>query len=234
MRSKVNDWIDQYPDFHEFTSVEQISRLIYFHTVVEKSQTASKDDLDTLFDFINVPRPTNLSQVLGSMCGKGRRLIGASGEYSLQRQVRQQIETEVERITGQRKPEKLGPVPAFEMTGKTFNDNKVSVLWEEAKKCYALECWNACGILMRIVLERTLDSVDPKLRAAQGLKDKLNVAISTAGLFSKSMVDALKELKNAKLAGDIVAHHSTILLDKTDIDPVAAPLKFLLREVTTI
>jgi hypothetical protein len=234
MVSRANDWVDQFPDFHELSEVEQIARLVYFHTVVEKRATVSLEELETLFGFINVLTPRNLPKILAYMCGQGRRLISSSGEYSLQRQVRQQIDAELEELTGKRKPQKIGPVPAFELTGKTFNDKKVEVLLDEVKKCYALECWNACGILTRIILERTLDSVDPKIKAAGGLKDKLNIGISTAGLFSKSIVETLKELKNAKLVGDIVAHHSTILLDKHDIDVVSIPLRVLLREVTTI
>lgn len=87
---------------------------------------------------------------------------------------------------------------------------------------------------MRTVLERTLDSSDPKLKSATGLKDKLNVAISTPGLLSRTIVDALRELKSAKLVGDIVTHHSSILLDKSDVDLVAPSLKMLIKEVNTI
>jgi len=87
---------------------------------------------------------------------------------------------------------------------------------------------------MQIVLERTLDSANAQIKATAGLKAKLNVGISTAGIFSQTIADTLKELKNAKLVGDIVAHHSTIVLDKPDIDLVAPSLRMLIKEVTTV
>jgi hypothetical protein len=234
MMSKANNWVDQFPKFHELSATEQIVRLAYFHTVEEKRETVSKQELERLFGFVKVPTPRNLPQLLAYLSGKGSRLIGASGEYSLRREVRQDIVAELEKLTGNRAPQKIGPVPAFEFPGKVFKDRKVEVLLEEAKKCYANECWNACGILMRIVLERTLDSVDPRMKATGGLKDRLNLGISTVGLFSRTIIDTLKELRSAKLVGDIVAHHSHIVLDKHDIDLVAPSLKMLLKEVTTI
>lgn len=234
MKSKANDFLEQYPDFHLLSEADQITRLVYFHTIVEKRETISRQELEQLFRFVDLPVPQNLPQQLAYLCGKGVRLLNMSGEYALQRPVRQDIEKELEKLTGNSPPPKIGPVPAFEFAGKNFKDTKVETLLGEAKKCYANECWNACGILMRIVLERTLDSVDPRLKAASGLKDKLNVAVSTGGLFSKTIVDTLKELRSAKLAGDIVAHHSSILLDKHDVDLVAPSLRMLIKEVSTI
>jgi hypothetical protein len=72
--------------------------------------------------------------------------------------------------------------------------------------------------LLRIILERTLDASDTRLKHTDELKGKLNLAISTPGIFSRTITDTLKELKNAKLIGDIVAHHSSVLLDESDID----------------
>jgi hypothetical protein len=234
MKSKANEWVGQFPSFHELNDTEQIVRLVYFHTIEEKRETISKQELEQLFVFVDVPVPANLVQMLAYLSGKGSRLINKGGEYSLRREVRQGIDAELAKITGNQPPPKLGPAPAFEFPGRDFKDKKVEVLLREAKRCYATECWNACGILMRIVLERTLDSADPRLKATGGLKAKLNVGISTAGIFSQTIVDTLKELKSAKLIGDIVAHHSSIVLDKPDIDLVAPSLRMLIKEITSV
>jgi hypothetical protein len=238
MKSRVNEWVDQFPYFHEIPATDQITLLVYFHTIEEKKESISREELQTLFRFVDVPEPDNLPQMLSYMFGKGKRLILKSpGQYSLRREVRQTVEKQLATILPS--PDLAVAAPSissgvFEFPGKTFNDSKVEILLNEAKKSYDTECWNACGILMRIVLERTLDSVDPKIKAALGLKDKLNVSISSPHLFSKTMVDALKELKNAKLIGDIVAHHSSIVLEKPDINIVAPPLRILLKEVKTV
>jgi len=234
MRSKLNEWVDQIPQFHELPAVEQIIRLVYFHTVEEKRETISRAELERYFELIDLPTPPNLPQLLAYLCGRGNRLITKAGEYSLRREVRQRIEDELNKIGGIAAPPKIGPAPAFEFPGRTFTDRKVQILLDEARKCYANQCWNACGILMRIILERALDSVDPRIKAAGGLKDRLNVGISITGLFSKTIVDTLRELKSAKLVGDIAAHHSHIVLDKHDVDLVAPSLKMLLKEIATI
>lgn len=234
MKAAANGWVDQFPNFHEMSATEQISLLVYFHTIVEKRETISREELEQLFRFIDSPVPDNLPQLLAYLCGRGNRLINKSGEYSLRREIRQAIDKELDALTGHAPLPKLAPAPAFEFPQKTFTDAKIKALLEETKRCYATECWNACGILMRIVLERTLDSVDPRMRAAGGLKDRLNIGISTSGMFSKTIVDTLKELRSAKLVGDIVAHHSSIVLDRHDIDLVAPSLRMLIKEVKTI
>jgi hypothetical protein len=234
MKSRVNEWIDQFPNFHELSATEQIVRLVFFHSIEEKRETISREELQQLFEFIDVTVPTNLPQLLAHLCKRGARLLNKAGEYSLRREVRQSIDQELQAVKGSLPPPKLGPVPAFEFPGKTFKDAKVKILLDETKKCYATECWNACGILMRIVLERTLDSTDPRMKATGGLKDRLNLGISTAGLFSRTIVDTLKELRSAKLVGDIVAHHSFIIVDKPDIDLVVPSLRMLLKEVSTV
>jgi hypothetical protein len=234
MKSKVNQWVDQFPGFHELNDTEQIVRLVYFHTIEEKRETVTKSEIEQLFEFVDLPVPANLAQMLVYLAGKGNRLINKSGEYSLRREVRQSIETALDAIRGVQAPPKVAPVPAFEFPGRAFKDKKVEVLLLEATRCYGNQCWNACGILMRIVLERTLDSADPRLKATPGLKAKLNAGTSTPGIFSKTIVDALRNLGTAKLLGDIVAHHSTIVLDKPDVDLVAPSLRMLIKEVTTV
>jgi len=234
MKTRVNEWVGRFPNFHALPSTDQIIRLGYFHTIEDKRESVSTVELGQLFAFADLPRPRNLAKLLAYLCGKGVRLNNNNGEFSLQRDVRQAIDKELQELSGAPPPPKIGAALAFEFAGRVFKDNKVEVLIEEARKCYATECWNACGILMQIVLERTLDSANAQIKATAGLKAKLNVGISTAGIFSQTIADTLKELKNAKLVGDIVAHHSTIVLDKPDIDLVAPSLRMLIKEVTTV
>ncbi|HXN96884.1 MAG TPA: hypothetical protein VN879_20420 [Candidatus Acidoferrales bacterium] len=235
MKQRANEWIGYlYPEFHKLRPTEQILRLVYFHTVVEGRETISLEELCRLFDFVSVPTPDNLPQMLFYLATRGKRLLNEQGEYLLRRQVRQLIEEEIAQVSGFQAPVIAGPAPAFEFPDKKFKDAKVKVLIDEAKRCYATECWNACGILVRIVIERGLDSVSPAVKAIAGLRDKLNYCISNPGSFSKSIVEGLKELKGAKLIGDIVAHHSNITLDKHDIDVVAAPFRMVLKEIQTI
>ncbi len=234
MKSKANEWVDQFPEFHKLSSTEQIVRLVYFHTVEEGRGTVSHEELNRIFEFIEVPTPDNLPQLLFHLCGRGKRLVKRDGEYSLRREVRKRIEEELARLSGTRPPVVLGHVAVFEFPGRVFADAKVRILLEEARRCYATECWNACGILTRIVIERALDSVDAAIKAVNGLRDKLNYSTANPSFFSKSIVEGLKELKGAKLIGDIVAHHSNITLDKHDIDVVAAPFRMVLKEIKTV
>jgi len=228
--SKLNQWIDQFPEFHALPPTEQIVRLAYFSEVEDAQETTPRQRFSALFDTIGVEQPANLAQMLTYLAGRGKRLLKRDGGYSLRREVRQAIREELERFSGiQSAASRL--VPAFEFPGQSFIDGKVRTLLAEAKKSYATECWNACGILVRIIIERTLDSVDPKIKGIQGLRDKLNYCVSNPGQFSKSIIEGLKELKGAKLVGDIVAHHSSITLDKHDVDVVIPPFRMLLKEV---
>jgi len=234
MKSRANEWIDQFPEFHELPATEQIVRLVFFHTIEEQRETISQQELKLLFDFIGVPIPDNLPQFLAHLCRKQGRLIKKGDEYSLRREVERAIREELAKLAGSHPILHMAPIPAFEFPGRTFKDTKIQVLLGEAQKCYATECWNACGILMRIVLERTLDAADPRVKSTPGLKGKLNVGISTVGVFSQTIVDTLKDLRSAKLVGDIVAHHSTIVVDKPDIDLVTPSLRMLIKEVTIV
>jgi hypothetical protein len=234
MQTKVNNWVDRFREFHSMSTTEQIVRLVYFHTVVESRGSISRQELEVLFRFVEVPVPANVPQLLTHLTGKGRRLIKDGAEYSLRREVRISISDELNPVTPASAPIPVGTVPAFEFADRKFSDQKIQTLLIEAKRCYATECWNACGILMRIILERTLDSVSPAIKSANGLKDKLNYCVSNPGHFSKTIVEGLKELKGGKLLGDIVAHHSSILLDKHDVDLVTTPFRLFLKEVKTI
>jgi hypothetical protein len=235
MKSRANEWVARfYPNFHKLRQVDQLVRLIYFHTVVEGRDSVSTPELNRLFDFVDVASPENLPQMLFYLSVKGKRLLNREGEYSLRREVREQIDGELARLHGAQPRVAVGPVAAFEFPDKKFNDAKIQTLLDEARRCYGTECWNACGILIRIVIERGLDSVSPAIKAIGGLRDKLNYCISNPGIFSKSIVEGLKELKGAKLIGDIVAHHSNITLDKHDVDVFVAPFRMVLKEIKSV
>lgn len=113
-------------------------------------------------------------------------------------------------------------------------DNKIYLIglelnynWQSGK------CWNSCGILMRIILERALDKKGPEIKKKNGLKDKINFCLSS-NLFGRSISEALKKLDNStKITGDIVAHDSNIVLDKTDIELSIVPFKLLLKDIFT-
>jgi hypothetical protein len=234
MKLKVDEFLNLYQDFSRLPATGQIIRLVYFHTVVEARQTVSRDELEKLFDFAELRIPRNLPKLLAYLCNRGQKLLNKEGEYSLQRQARKDLEQELQEFQGKPAPARMAGGDAFDFPGRTFNDAKVSALLAEARKCYGQECWNACGILTRIIIERTLDSVDPRVKAKQGLKDKINFCVGETTLFSQSVREGLKGLHAAKIVGDIAAHHSTIVLDGNDIGIVLAPFRMLMKEVQTI
>jgi hypothetical protein len=111
------------------------------------------------------------------------------------------------------------------------HDNKIFVLASEVNLNWGNSCWNACGILMRIILERTLDKKHPDIKKKEGLKDKINFSLSN-NIFSKSIKEAIKKLDHTtKITGDIVAHDSNILLSKNDIELAIVPLNILIKDV---
>jgi hypothetical protein len=110
-------------------------------------------------------------------------------------------------------------------------DKKIFVLGSEANCNWQARCWNACGILMRIILERTLDRKHPDIKAKDGLRDKINYSLSGA-IFGKSVKESIKKLDNTtKITGDIVAHDSNILLSKNDVELAIVPLNILIKDV---
>ena len=194
-------------------------RLVYFHAFEEARESVNKDELDHLFKLADVPVPKNLSQLLTYLCGKGRKLINGNGEFSLRREVRKEIEQEVRGLRGSTVPPRLDGGSPFDFAGRVFTDAKIGALLGELKKCYPQECWNASGLLIRIIVERTLDAVDNAVKAKSGLRDKIN-ACRGLGALSKSLREALDGLQGAKIMGDIAAHHSKLILDKPDVDLV--------------
>lgn len=110
-------------------------------------------------------------------------------------------------------------------------DQKIATLGNELNKCWQAESWNACGILMRIILERVIDRKDKQIKTKNGLKNKISHALS-GSFFGQSVSGALRKLDNTtKITGDIVAHDSNILLDKDDIEIAVQPFRILLKDI---
>lgn len=233
MKDRVNEFVDLFPDFHSLGPTAQIVRLAYFHAIEEGRGSVNRGNLERLFQLTDVPIPKNLPQLLVYLSGKGEKLINAEGEFSLRRQVRKEIEQEVSKLRGLAAPPKLDGGSPFDFGAKVFTDAKIAALLVEVRKCYPQQCWNACGLLIRIIVERTLDTVDVNVKAKMGLRDKIN-ACRGLGALSKSSREALDGLHGAKIMGDIAAHHSKILLDKNDVDLVLPAFRVLIKEVSTI
>jgi hypothetical protein len=111
-------------------------------------------------------------------------------------------------------------------------DKKVYILGVELNQNWQIQdCWNSCGILMRIILERVLDRKDNDIKNKSRLKNKINFCLSSS-IFGKSVLEALKKLDNStKITGDIVAHDSNILLSKNDIELAIIPFRVLLTDI---
>jgi hypothetical protein len=233
MKQRVNEFVDLFPKFQSLGQTAQIVRLAYFHAVEEGRESVNRDELANLFRLSSVPIPENLPQLLTYLSGKGKKLINTNGEFSLRREVRKEIEQDLRSRRGSPTPVAHGGSSPFDFGGKTFTDAKIAALLEELKRCYPQECWNSCGLLIRIVIERTLDTTDPAIKGKTGLRDKLNGCRGLTTL-SKSLKEALDGLHGAKIIGDIAAHHSKILLDKNDVNLALPAFRVLIKEVTTI
>lgn len=110
-------------------------------------------------------------------------------------------------------------------------DKKISILGSETNFNWQVGCWNACGILMRIILERALDRKDKKVKQRRGLERKINYCLSN-NIFGKTLSGALKKLQHStKITGDIVAHDSNILLSEDDIELSIVPLNMIVKDV---
>ena len=92
-------------------------------------------------------------------------------------------------------------------------------------------CWNSCGILMRIILERALDRKSAEVKRKTGLKDKINFCLSN-NVFGKSVAEALQKLNHStKITGDIVAHDSSLLLEENDVTIAIVPFRVLIKDL---
>ena len=233
MKNKVNEFVDLFRGFHAMGQTGQIVLLAYFHTVEEGRESVNRGELERLFAFSGTPTPKNITQLLSYLSTKGGKLINSDGEFSLRREVIKEIQEEVRKLRGSAAPPKLDGGSPFEFGARVFTDSKVAALLKELSRCYPQECWNACGLLVRIVIERTLDTTDNAVKAKLGLRDKINVCRNLVGL-SKSVREALDGLQGAKIIGDIAAHHSKIILDKNDVDLALPAFRMLIKEVSTV
>lgn len=111
-------------------------------------------------------------------------------------------------------------------------DNKIYILGKELNQNWnTRKNWNSCGILMRIILERSLDRKDDSIKNKNGLKNKINFCLCS-NIFGKSVSEALRKLDNStKITGDIVAHDSNILLIENDIELAIIPFRVLLSDI---
>lgn len=234
MKQRINEFIDLFPDFHEYRLVDQILYMVYFHSVEEGRESANQEELENLFRFASLAVPKNLAQLLGYLSGKGAKLLTPKkGEYGLRREIKREIEEQVRVARQQPAPIVVPGNGPFDFQGRTFTDTKIATLIEELRRCYIVQCWNACGLLMRIIIERTVDSIDPVVKAKNGLKDKLNKCrdLTTLG---KSVRESIDHLHSAKIIGDIAAHDSKVVVDEPDISLVLPHFRLLLKSVTTI
>ena len=233
MKQRVNQFIDLFPDFHSLDQTAQIVLLAYFHSIEEGCDSVNRLELERLFVLADTPVPKNLKQLLSYLSTKGKKLISSNGEFSLRREVSKEIQQKVRDLRGLAVTPRLDGGSPFDFGARVFTDKKVVALLKELAICYPQECWNACGLLIRIVIERTLDTVDIAVRAKSGLRDKINACRNLAVL-SKSVREALDGIQGAKIIGDIAAHHSKILVDKNDVDLVLPTFRVLIKEVATI
>lgn len=231
MKKKVNEFVDLFSEFHSMRQTEQIVLLSYFHVVEEGREAVNASELEHLFSLANTPVPKNLKQLLAYLAGGGKKLFGSEGEFKIRREVIKEIEARVRKIKGISAPPQLEGGSPFDFGARIFNERKIEVLLTELKACYPATCWNACGLLVRIIVERALDAADPLVKTKTGLRDKINACRGLASL-SKSLREALDGLHAAKIMGDIAAHHSKIILDKNDVDLVLPAFRLLLKEVS--
>ncbi len=234
MKHRINEFLALFPDFHLFDQGDQILYLVYFHAVEEGRESANQGEIESLFRFAGLPVPKNLGQKLGYLCGRGGKLLPPNeGEYELHRETKRTIEEEVRIARGQPAPIAVIDNGPFDFKGRTFTDKKIAALLDELRRCHATQCWNACGLLMRIVIERTVDTVDPAVKAKTGLKDKLNKCNDIVTL-GKSVRESIEHLHSAKIIGDIAAHDSKIVVDEPDITLVMPHFRVLLKSVATV
>lgn len=234
MKQRINDFVDLFPDFHNFSATQEILYVIYFHTVEENRESANQSEIEILFRLAGLPIPKNLGQLLGYLCGRGAKLLRPNrGEYKLRREVKREISEKLRTLREEPASIVVPNNGPFEFKDRTFTDKKIAALLDELRRCQATQCWNACGLLMRIIIERTVDAVDPAVKAKSGLKDKLNKCreISTLG---KSVRESIDHLHGTKIIGDIAAHDSKIVVDEPDINLALPHFRVLLKSVTTV
>jgi hypothetical protein len=234
MKQRINEFVDLFPAFHRLNPMQQILYVIYFHAVEEGRESANQAEIESLFRLAGVAVPKNLGQKLGYLCGRGAKLLPPNkGEYELRREVKRDFEEEIRAMRGQLAPVVIDAKGPFDFNGRTFTDKKLAVLLDELRRCHALQCWNASGLMMRIIIERAVDTVDPAVKAKSGLKDKLNKCREITSL-GKSVRESIEHLHSAKIIGDIAAHDSKIVVDEPDVNLALPHFRILLKSVTSV
>jgi predicted nucleotide-binding protein len=94
-RTRVDEFVDRFPDFHNLGQTEQIVRLVYFHTVEERRETVNRAELEQMFRFAQLPVPPNLTQQLSYLSTRAKKLLNTNGEFALRRDLRKAIEGEL-------------------------------------------------------------------------------------------------------------------------------------------
>ena len=234
MKQRISEFVDLFPAYHRLGAMDQILYMIYFHAVEEGRDSANQGEIESLFRLAGLKVPKNLGQSLGYLCGRGGKLLPPNkGEYELHREVKRKIDEAVRAARGKPAPIVVDNNGPFEFKGRLFTDKKIAALLDELRRCHATQSWNACGLLMRIVIERTVDTVDPAEKAKNGLRDKLNKCREITAL-GKSVRECIDHLHGAKIIGDIAAHDSSIVLDEPDIDLALPHFRVLLKSVATV
>ena len=119
------------------------------------------------------------------MCTKGKKLIACDGEFRLRREVIREIGGRIRDLRGSAIPPRFDGGSPFDFGARAFVDVKIAALLQELRKCYPQECWNACGLLIRIIVERALDTADAGVRSKVGLRDKINSCRGLGVLFQE-------------------------------------------------
>lgn len=114
-----------------------------------------------------------------------------------------------------------------------IQDPRISEFLSELNACWKVEAPNACMLLIRALMNNSLDYYykDTEKKIGDGLKGKLNFFIKNESL-EKTVKEAMVHLlMNAKIFGDIAAHSRDTLITMSDVDHCRAALKIFLTKI---
>lgn len=229
IHKNLSSFIDKIGDFESLSETDKILNLTYFYTQIDNAPSINIDELKSLFIDADLGVPRNLRQLVAYLVKKRKLFPVSPTNWRLNLKEKKRIKTSLFDINQRgRVPQ---PASFLKFNLKIINDKKIKVLLKELAIIYKDKCWNASGILIRIILERLLDRKEAKVKARKGLENKLDYCISNNNLFGRSIRECLKQLRNAKIIGDIVAHDSSIILDQGDIDICLPALRILVKDI---
>lgn len=229
MSRNLSSFIDIIDNFESLSETDKILNLTYFYTQIDKAPSINIDELKSLFIDTDVGVPKNLRQLVAYLLRKHKLFPVSPTNWRLNLKEKKKIAAS---LVGISKKEKITqPASFLRFNLKVVNDKKIKVLLKELAITHEDKCWNASGILIRIILERLLDRKDAKVKVKKGLNNKLNYCISNNNLFGRSIRESLEHLRNAKIIGDIVAHDSSIILDQGDVDICLPSLRILVKDI---